>query len=79
MGATYLDSADLHSDFDRALRRSLDSAGARLVGGREDAAVVLRIRKDASGRRVLAVSARNTPQEYEVYYAIEYSVEVGGK
>ena len=79
MAATYLDSADLHSDFDRALRRSLDSAGARLVGGKDDAAVVLRIRKDTSGRRVLAVSARNTPQEYEVYYAIEYSVEVGGK
>lgn len=79
MSATYLDSADVHSDFDRALRRSLDAAGAKLVGTREQAAVVLRIRKDGSGRRVLAVSARNTPQEYEVYYAIEYSVEVGGK
>jgi LPS-assembly lipoprotein len=79
MSATYLESADLHSDFDRALRRSLDSAGAKLVGGKEAAAVVLRIRKDASGRRVLAVSARNTPQEYEVYYSVEYSVEVGGK
>ncbi len=79
MAATYLDSADLHSDFDRALRRSLDSAGAKLVRDRDGAGVVLRIRKDTSGRRVLAVSARNTPQEYEVYYAIEYSVEVGGK
>lgn len=79
MSATYLESADLHSDFDRALRRSLDSAGAKLVRGKEDAGVVLRIRQDTSGRRVLAVSARNTPQEYEVYYAIEYSVEVSGK
>ena len=79
MSATYLDSADQHSDFDRALRRSLDAAGARLVTGKDDAGVVLRIRKDSTGRRVLAVSARNTPQEYEVYYAIEYSVEVGGK
>jgi LPS-assembly lipoprotein len=79
MAATYLESADQHSDFDRALRRSLDSAGAKLVSGKDGAGVVLRIRKDTSGRRVLAVSARNTPQEYEVYYAIEYSVEVGGK
>lgn len=79
MSATYLESADLHSDFDRALRRTLGAAGARLVSGKADAGVVLRIRKDTSGRRVLAVSARNTPQEYEVYYAIEYSVEVGGK
>jgi LPS-assembly lipoprotein len=79
MSATYLESADLHSDFDRALRRTLGAAGAKLVNGKADAGVVLRIRKDTSGRRVLAVSARNTPQEYEVYYAIEYSVEVGGK
>lgn len=79
MATTYLESADVHSDFDRALRRSLDSAGAKLVNGKDGAGVVLRIRKDTSGRRVLAVSARNTPQEYEVYYAIEYSVEVGGK
>ena len=79
MSATYLDSADQHSDFDRALRRSLDSAGAKLVIAKEDAGVVLRIRKDVSGRRVLAVSARNTPQEYEVYYSIEYSVEVDGQ
>ena len=28
---------------------------------------------------MLAVSARNPPQEYEVYYSVEYSVEVGGK
>ncbi len=79
MAATYLDSADLHSDFDRALRRSLGTAGATLVPVREDASVVLKIRKDSTGRRVLAVSARNTPQEYEVFYAVEYSVEQGGK
>jgi LPS-assembly lipoprotein len=28
---------------------------------------------------VLSVSARNTPQEYEIFYNIEYSVERGGK
>ena len=32
-------------------------------------------REDSSGQRVLSVSARNTPEEYEVFYAIEYSVE----
>jgi len=79
MAATFLESADRHSEFDRALRRSLGAAGAKLVSGREEAGIVLRIRKDTSGRRVLAVSARNTPQEYEVFYAVEYSVEQGGK
>jgi LPS-assembly lipoprotein len=28
---------------------------------------------------VLSVSARNTPQEYEIYYSIEYSVDRGGQ
>jgi LPS-assembly lipoprotein len=79
IAALYLESADGHSEFDRALRRSLGAAGATLVGAKEEAALVVRIRKDSSGRRVLAVSARNTPQEYEVYYAVEYSVERDGK
>lgn len=79
MATTYLDSADLHSDFDRALRQSLAAAGAHLVPVRAEAETVLRVRKDTSGRRVLSVSARNTPQEYEVFYTVVYSVEVGGK
>jgi LPS-assembly lipoprotein len=79
MAATFVESADMQSDFDRALRRSLDASGARLVATRTDAEVVLKIRKDSTGRRVLAVSAFNTPQEYEVFYIVEYSVDVGGK
>jgi len=79
MSATYLESSDQHSDFDRALRRSLTASGARLVAAPSQASTVLRIRKDLSGRRVLSVSARNTPQEYEVFYTVEYSVEVDGK
>jgi LPS-assembly lipoprotein len=39
----------------------------------------VRIQRDRSGRRVLSVSARNTPQEYEIFYSIEYSVDRGGK
>ncbi len=39
----------------------------------------MRIQRDRSGRRVLSVSARNTPQEYEIFYLVEYSVDRGGK
>jgi LPS-assembly lipoprotein len=28
---------------------------------------------------VLSVSARNTPQEYEVYYDVAYSIDRGGR
>ena len=40
---------------------------------------MVRIQRDRSGRRVLSVSARNTPQEYEIFYSVEYSVDRGGK
>ena len=37
---------------------------------------VLHIRRDETGRRALSVSIRNVPREYEVYYSIEYSVDI---
>jgi LPS-assembly lipoprotein len=80
MALTYVDSADRYSDFNRALLERLNAAGAQLVSDRNAARAIVRIRRDESGQRVLSVSARNRPEEYEVYYAIEYSVEgVGGE
>lgn len=75
MSVTYVDTEDRYSDFNRMLRESLQASGARLAHNRNEATAIVRIRKDDSGQRVLSVSARNTPEEYVVYYAIEYSVE----
>lgn len=75
MAVTYVDTADRYSDFNRSLRESLEVSGARLVSDRTQATAVVRILKDESGQRVLSVSARNTPEEYEVFYMVEYSVE----
>lgn len=75
VSATYIDTNDRYTDFNRALRESLEASGVRLVANRNDASAIVRIRSDLSGQRVLSVSARNVPEEYEVYYAIEYSVE----
>jgi len=75
MSVTYVDSTDRYSDFNRALRESLAASGARLTTDRATATAIVRIRKDQSGQRVLSVSARNTPEEYEVYYTVEYSVD----
>jgi LPS-assembly lipoprotein len=71
---TYIDTEDRYSDFHRALRERLRASGARLVEKPEDATAIVRIREDQSGQRVLVVSARNTPEEYEVFYRVEYSV-----
>jgi LPS-assembly lipoprotein len=74
MATTYVDTDDRYTDFTRALRDSLRASGARLANNRDEATAVVRILKDESGQRVLTVSGRNTPEEYEVFYSIEYSV-----
>jgi LPS-assembly lipoprotein len=79
LASAYIDTKDPYTDFNRALRDSLTSSGAKLVTDRAQATAVVRIRRDVSGQRVLSVSARNTPEEYQVYYAIEYSVDGGGQ
>ena len=52
--------------------------GWRLERREGEATATVKIIKDESGQRVLSVSARNTPEEYEVFYAIEYSVASNG-
>ena len=75
MSVTYIDTEDRYSDFNRMLRESLEASGARVTNSRVQASAIIRIRRDDSGQRVLSVSARNTPEEYEVFYTVEYSVE----
>lgn len=79
LASAYVDTKDPHTDFNRALRESLTASGANLVEDRKLATAIVRIRRDISGQRVLSVSARNTPEEYQVYYAVEYSVDGGGQ
>ena len=71
---TYIDTEDRYSDFYRTLRERLRISGASVVENREDATAIVRIRADESGQRVLTVSARNTPEEYQIFYVVEYSV-----
>ncbi len=77
MAEPYLEVPDRYTPFHRELVASLEAAGARPATLREDATAVIRIHVDEHGRDVLSISARNTPQEYEVYYVIEYSVQAG--
>jgi LPS-assembly lipoprotein len=79
LATAYVDTKDPYTDFNRALRESLVASGANLVSDKALATAVVRIRRDVSGQRVLSVSSRNTPEEYEVYYSVEYSVDGGGR
>ena len=77
MERTYIASEDSYSLFYRELQRSLLENGMTLVDTPTAATAVLAIHIDKTDQRVLSVSARNVPTEYEVYYSIEYSVESG--
>ncbi|MFQ6005395.1 MAG: LPS assembly lipoprotein LptE, partial [Woeseia sp.] len=61
----------------RKLRYELRSAGVQLVDSPVDSSAIFTILSDDTDRRVLSVSARNVPREYEVYYTIWYSLESG--
>jgi LPS-assembly lipoprotein len=78
MAVTFLDADDRYTEFNRALRDRLLASGAKVTERGADATAVVKIIKDQSGQRVLSVSARNTPEEYEVFYTVEYSVASGG-
>jgi len=77
MAEPYLELPDRYTPFSRELSASLVAAGARLATRKDAATAVVRIHVDEHGREVLSISARNTPQEYEVYYVVEYSVQAG--
>lgn len=77
MDRTYIATGDAQSLFYRKLRRSLADSGVDVVDSPVDATAVLTILDDETGQRVLSVSARNVPREYEVFYRVQFSVESG--
>ncbi len=79
MGRTYIETSDRYSQFYSELRARLRSAGVNLVDSASDATAIFSISYDVTGQRILSVSARNVPTEYEVYYTIEYGLDAGAK
>lgn len=77
MERTYVSPKERNTLFHRELRRQLQAAGVHLVDSPEDATAILSITVDDTGQRVLSVSARNVPTEYEVFYTIEYGIVSG--
>ena len=77
MQRTYIQADDPKSLFYRRLRRALLDAGVDLVDSPEDATATFTIYYDFTDQRVLSVSARNVPTEFEVFYTIEYGLVSG--
>jgi LPS-assembly lipoprotein len=72
--ATYIDTDERESDFNQGLRKALTDAGATLLAGPEGATAVIHVTRDRIEQRVLSVSSRNVPQEYELTYQLQFSV-----
>lgn len=77
MERTYIDAVDEYSLFGRELRGALQQAGVSIVDTPDAASAVFRITVDETDQRVLSVSGRNVPTEFEVYYTVEYTVIAG--
>ena len=75
MQRTYIATQDRHSQFYQALRVELNASGVEVVESPADATAIFTIHTDITRQRVLSVSARNVPTEYEVFYTVSYSVE----
>lgn len=77
MERTYISATDDRSLFYRELRAALQSAGVNLVDEATAATATFTISFDNTDQRVLSVSARNVPTEYEVFYTVEYALDGG--
>lgn len=79
LATVYIDPKDAQSEFTQALRSQLRVSGARVVPAAITDAATVAIQRDEVVERVLSVSTRNIPTDYELSYEVEVSVSIGGK
>lgn len=79
MANTYIDTRDRYTLFYRDLKIALEQGGLNVTSSPIEADAIVRINRDESGQRVLTVSSRNIPEEYDVYYSVAYSVYMNGE
>lgn len=79
MQTTYLESSEPRSEFYSSLSEALRQRGLVLVDSRAEARARLIISEDSTGQRVLSVTARNIPREYEVFYSVTFALEAEGE
>ena len=76
--SVYIATSDQVTPFATELRDAFEDNGLKIAAHAKGADAVVRVTRDDYGRRVLSVSARNTPAEYEVFYKVEYSIDRNG-
>lgn len=76
---THVAAEDIQSDFVQDLRRALLAAGVRLAPIRADSTAVIEVQRDELIERVVSISARNIPREYELTYVVRIRVLRGDR
>lgn len=79
MAATYLQTDEPNTAFFESMRDALRLRGLDVVASPEQAGARLIITDDTTGQRVLSVSARNTPREYEIFYSVTFALQAGSE
>lgn len=78
MSVIHIATSDRYSPFYRELVTVLRQSEVKLAATPAGARTIVRILTDETDRRLLSVTARNVPAEYEVYYRVRFSVDVDG-
>lgn len=78
MAVTYIETKDRYSPFYRDLVAELRRSDLKLTDDPAQARTIIKVLTDDTGRRLLAVSGRNVPVEYQVYYRVRFAVDVDG-
>jgi LPS-assembly lipoprotein len=76
---TYVDTRDEQTDFVQDLRKALISSGSKVIRTKGSSGATISVHEDELTERILSVSARNIPTEYELTYRVQFSVTAEGK
>jgi LPS-assembly lipoprotein len=76
---TFIDTQDEQTDFVQDLRKALLASGSKVIRTQGSSGATVRVHEDELSERILSVSARNIPTEYELTYRVKFSVTASGK
>jgi LPS-assembly lipoprotein len=76
---TYIDTKDEQTDFVQDLRKALIASNVNVIRTKGSSGATISVHADELAERILSVSARNIPTEYELTYKVEFSVTSADK
>jgi LPS-assembly lipoprotein len=76
---TFIDTKDEQTDFVQDLRKALIASGSKVIRTQGSSGATVSVHDDELTEKILSVSARNIPTEYELTYRVKFSVTANGK